>query len=121
MNNEKFNQFDELKTIDTFPRRRNVWILIQSLSLCDKLDVEIDIVQHQKKNYYYLIDVIGLTGLPDSERSNTQKAANKLISEGYLDTVTFDRKGVQVVLGATTFQGKKYVRLSEKLEAVFNL
>lgn len=118
MNNKIFN---ELKIIGEYPRQRIVWILIQSLSLCDKLDVEIETIEHQGRNYYFLIDVFGLLDLASSELSNVQKVASNLIANGYLDTVIYDTHGEWVEPGTANPKTKKYVRLSEKLEAVFNL
>lgn len=118
MNNKNFN---ELKNIGEYPRQRIVWILIQSLSLCDKQDVEIETMEHQGRTYYFLIDVFGLLGLADSERSNIQRMASKLIKDKYLDTVIYDMNGEWVEPGTANPKTKKYVRLSKNLESVFNL
>jgi len=118
MNNKIFNV---LKNIGEYPRQRIVWILIQSLSLCDKLDVEIETIEHQGRTYYFLIDVFGLLDLASSELSNVQRMASKLIKDECLDTVIYDTNGEWVEPGTANPKTKKYVRLSKKLEAVFNL
>lgn len=118
MNNQSFN---ELKNIGEYPRQRIVWILIQSLSLCDKMNVEIEKTEHQGRTYYFLIDVFGLLELADNELSNIQRMASRLIKDGYLDTVIYDTNGEWVKPGTANPKTKKYIRLSGKLEAVFNL
>ena len=118
MNNKNFN---ELKNIGEYPRQRIVWILIQSLSLCDKLEVEIEKIEHQGRIYYFLIDVFGLLDLASSELSNFQRMASKLIKDKCLDTVIYDTNGEWIKPGTNNPKTKKYIRLSKKFETVFNL
>ena len=110
-----------LKSIAALPRQKFVWLLLESLSLCDKCEMGIESIEHQDQVFYALSDLIHVLALSSSETSNVQRIAANLIVKGYLDTVVISKHGEYIESGTGNVHAKKYVRLSADMVVIFNL